>query len=60
LLACRIYFCEPDYHEQGQELFEKYLAQLKKVFREHAVAWSFQPASEIMRLQSDGRDSSTS
>ncbi len=42
-LACRVYFCDPNYQECSHEITEKYLTQLKALAEEHEVAWQYAP-----------------
>lgn len=42
-LGCRIYYCDPTYQETGNQITEKYLAQLKDIAREEGIEWRYAP-----------------
>jgi hypothetical protein len=42
-LGCRVYFCDPNYQETGNQITEKYLRRLKELAEEHGVAWRYAP-----------------
>ena len=42
-LACRIYYCDPNYQEKAGELSEKYLRELKRLADEHGAGWRYAP-----------------
>jgi hypothetical protein len=42
-LGCRIYYCDPTYHERAQQLSEAYLGRLKELAKRHAVGWRYAP-----------------
>lgn len=39
--GCRVYFCDPKYTGQAEELSEKYLGQLKQLHRETGTPWEY-------------------
>jgi len=42
-VGCRIYYCDPNYQETGNQLTEKYLRRLKELAEQHGVAWRYAP-----------------
>jgi Fe-S-cluster containining protein len=42
-LACRVYYCDPNYQETGNALTEKYLHRLKELAQEQGVEWRYAP-----------------
>ena len=42
-LACRVYYCDPNYQETGNALTEKYLKKLKLIAEEQGVEWRYAP-----------------
>src|SRR5437762_837773 len=42
-LGCRVYYCDPTYQETGNQITEKYLAQLKDIAREEGIDWRYAP-----------------
>src|SRR5262245_56361950 len=47
-LACRIYFCDPNYQETGRRLSEEYLRRLKRLAEENGVDWRYAPLHEFL------------
>jgi hypothetical protein len=42
-LACRVYYCDPNYQEASHQITEKYLRQLKDLADEQGVEWRYAP-----------------
>jgi hypothetical protein len=42
-LGCRVYYCDPNYQETGNQITEKYLHRLKKLAEEQGVEWRYAP-----------------
>jgi len=42
-LGCRVYFCDPSYHETGNAITEKYLQKLKQLASQNDVPWEYAP-----------------
>src|SRR5437773_10982229 len=42
-LGCRVYYCDPNYQETGNQITEKYLRRLKELAQEHRVDWQYAP-----------------
>jgi len=47
-LGCRVYFCDPNYQETGNQITEKYLHRLKELAHENAIAWHYGPLHEFL------------
>lgn len=48
-MACRIYFCDPNYAGVGEAFSEQRIRQLKDLCDRHRVAWSYAPLHEHLR-----------
>ncbi|HEV3257345.1 MAG TPA: hypothetical protein VG013_10730 [Gemmataceae bacterium] len=42
-LGCRVYYCDPNYHECGNRITEEYLHRLKELAGRHGVDWRYAP-----------------
>jgi hypothetical protein len=42
-LACRVYYCDPNYQETGNRLSETYLHKLKELADAHGAGWRYAP-----------------
>jgi hypothetical protein len=42
-LGCRVYYCDPNYQETGNQITETYLRRLKDLAREHGVEYRYAP-----------------
>jgi len=47
-LACRIFFCDPNYQETAQSLTEEYLHRLKDLARENDIEWRYAPLHQFL------------
>ena len=47
-LACRVYYCDPNYQEKGNQITETYLRRLKELADAHAVAWRYAPLHHFL------------
>jgi hypothetical protein len=47
-LACRVYYCDPNYQQTASELTEKYLRRLKQLADEHGVPWCYAPLHSFL------------
>jgi Fe-S-cluster containining protein len=50
-LACRIYYCDPNYQKTGQRLSEKYLHKLKELADEHEAGWRYAPLHVFLKVE---------
>jgi hypothetical protein len=48
-LACRIYYCDPNYQEAGNVLSETYLRRLKDLTESQGLAWRYAPLHFFLR-----------
>jgi hypothetical protein len=48
-LGCRVYFCDPSYHEAGPQISEKYLGEIKRLADEFQVGWRYAPLQVFLR-----------
>jgi Fe-S-cluster containining protein len=46
--GCRVYFCDPSYTGQAEELTETYLTQLKSLHRETDTPWDYAELSVFL------------
>jgi hypothetical protein len=42
-LACRVYYCDPNYQEEGVRISEKYVRRLKEMADEEGEEWVYAP-----------------
>ncbi len=47
-LACRIFFCDPNYQETANRLTEEYLHRLKDLARENDIEWRYAPLHQFL------------
>jgi hypothetical protein len=47
-LGCRIYYCDPNYQEEGARISEVYLRRLKELADAHGVAWRYAPLHQFL------------
>jgi hypothetical protein len=47
-LACRVYYCDPNYQKTASELTEKYLRRLKQLADEHGASWRYAPLHRFL------------
>lgn len=52
-LGCRVYFCDPDYQETGNEITEAGLRRLKALAAEFDAGWRYAPLHVFLN---EGRD----
>ena len=48
-LGCRVYFCDPNYQNNCNEITETYLRRLKDLARTHDVPWQYAPLHHFLR-----------
>ncbi len=54
-LGCRVYFCDPNYQETGNQITEKYLARLKELAQEHGHDWLYAPLHHFLKDKGPAR-----
>ena len=47
-LGCRVYYCDPNYQEEGARISEAYLRRLKELAESHGVAWRYAPLHHFL------------
>jgi hypothetical protein len=47
-LGCRVYYCDPNYQEEGARISETYLRRLKNLAKAHGVAWRYAPLHHFL------------
>ena len=47
-LACRIYYCDPNYQQTANEITEKYLRRLKDLANELQLEWKYAPLHQFL------------
>jgi hypothetical protein len=52
-LGCRVYFCDPNYQEEGSRISEEYLRRLKKLADDFGVEWRYAPLHTFLNAASD-------
>jgi Fe-S-cluster containining protein len=48
-LACRIFFCDPNYAETSVQLSERYIARLKQLHNATETEWEYRRLHEFLR-----------
>lgn len=48
-LGCRVYFCDPAYEGQAEELSETFLARIKQLTEEFGLPWNYAPLHHHLR-----------
>lgn len=52
-LGCRVYYCDPNYQETGNQLTEASLGKLKELARAHQVEWRYAPLHHFLNHPED-------
>ncbi len=52
-LACRIFFCDPNYQETGNRLTEESLHRLKELAQANGIEWRYASLHEFLNQPSD-------
>ena len=47
-LGCRVYYCDPNYQDEGARISEVYLRRLKALAESHGVAWRYAPLHQFL------------
>ncbi len=48
-LGCRVFFCNPQYKETLQEIYEKYYTMIKDLAIENEVEWHYAPMMKLLK-----------
>jgi hypothetical protein len=54
-LACRIYYCDPNYQQISMQLTETLLHQLKEIAQAHGIPWKYAPLHHFLSQPEDAR-----
>src|SRR5438309_6523762 len=54
-LGCRVYYCDPNYQESGNQITETYLRRLKELADAHGVAYLYAPLHHFLNHPEDAR-----
>lgn len=52
-LGCRVYYCDPNYQETGNQITEKYLQRLKDLAREQNIEWRYAPLHHFLNAAAE-------
>ena len=52
-LGCRVYYCDPNYQETGNQISETYLRKLKELAREEGIEWQYAPLNHFLNNPPD-------
>lgn len=55
-LGCRIYFCDPAFQEQQQDITERAVAELKRLADEFGTGWRYAPLHVFLNASSRPQD----
>jgi Fe-S-cluster containining protein len=58
-LACRVYYCDPNYEQTGNQITEKYLRRLKQLAQDNGVEWRYAPLHFFLNQTRDRPEEST-
>jgi hypothetical protein len=47
-LGCRVYYCDPNYQDEGARISETYLRRLKALAEAHGVEWRYAPLHHFL------------
>ena len=48
-LGCRVFFCNPDYKETLQDIYEKYYTMIKDVAVKNQTEWQYAPMMKLLK-----------
>jgi hypothetical protein len=55
-LGCRIFYCDPTYHESAHDISERFIAELQKITQRWDLAWNYAPLHvHLARERNEGR-----
>jgi hypothetical protein len=54
-LGCRVYYCDPNYQETGNQITERYLRRLKDLADEAGVEWKYAPLHHFLNHPEEAR-----
>jgi hypothetical protein len=47
-LGCRVYYCDPNYQETGNQITEEYLRKLKELAEQNGLEWRYAPLHHFL------------
>jgi Fe-S-cluster containining protein len=47
-LGCRVYYCDPNYQETGNQITEEYLRKLKELAEQNGLDWRYAPLHHFL------------
>jgi Fe-S-cluster containining protein len=50
-LGCRVFFCNPDYKDTSQEIYNKYYKMIKSIAIENQTEWYYAPMTKLLTAQ---------
>ena len=50
-LGCRVFFCNPDYKETSQEIYNKYYKMIKDIAIRNQTKWQYAPMTKLLSIQ---------
>lgn len=48
-LGCRVFFCNPDYKEKSQDIYNKYYTMIKDLAIRNKVEWHYAPMMKLLK-----------
>ena len=48
-LGCRVFFCNPDYKEKSQDIYNKYYTMIKDLADKNQVKWRYAPMLKLLK-----------
>lgn len=48
-LGCRVFFCNPDYKEKSQDIYNKYYAMIKDMAIKNQTEWNYAPMMKLLK-----------
>lgn len=51
-LGCRVFFCNPEYKEKSQTIYDKYYRMIKDLAEKDGVEWQYAPMMKLLQDKS--------
>ncbi|MFN3467675.1 MAG: hypothetical protein ACK4WF_08250, partial [Candidatus Brocadiales bacterium] len=48
-LGCRVFFCQKDWQDTSQDLYETYYRKIKGLAMKYQLEWSYAPITKLLR-----------
>ncbi len=52
-LGCRVFFCNPDYKDTSQEIYNKYYKMIKSIAIKNQTEWHYAPMTKLLTTQKE-------